>query len=94
MPYQAGVTVALEIPDGVAAKLKELAGSLERQALEALAVEAYRERRLTTREVMELLGFESRLQAWDFLGAHKVWPQYGPKELEEDLATLKKLESS
>jgi hypothetical protein len=48
-----------------------LEGDLSRQALEALALEGYREQALTVYEVSEMLGL-SRVQAEDFLGQHQV----------------------
>ena len=57
------------------------AGSLAaRHALEALAVDGYREHRLTQKQVGELLGF-SRIQAEDFLAAHFDLYDYDPVQL-------------
>ena len=63
--------VTLRIPDGVAARLAAARGDLSRQALEALALEGYREQALTLYEVSEMLGL-SRVQTEDFLGRHQV----------------------
>lgn len=63
--------LTLQIPDSIAARLKSAGGDLSRQALEALALEGYRDQALTTFEVSEMLGL-SRIEAEDFLGNHHV----------------------
>lgn len=63
--------VKLRIPDGVAARLAASGGDLSRQALEALALEGYRDQALTLYEVSEMLGL-SRVQTEDFLGQRRV----------------------
>jgi predicted HTH domain antitoxin len=60
----------LDIPDQVAEELSAN-GDLARVALEALALEGYREENLTLVQVSELLGL-SRVQTEDFLGRHGV----------------------
>lgn len=62
--------VKLQIPDQVAQLLSQK-GDLSRLALEALALEGYREDRLTISQLSEMLGF-SRIQAEDFLGSHGI----------------------
>lgn len=63
--------VTLKIPDDLAQQLSADGRDLTRKALEALALEGYRERMLTLYQVSELLGF-SRIEAEDFLGKHDV----------------------
>jgi hypothetical protein len=62
--------VPLHIPDAVAEKLA-LGGDLSPHALEALALQGYRELTLTLFQVSEMLGL-TRVQAEDFLGQHHV----------------------
>lgn len=63
--------IRLCIPDEVARRLSGAGGDMSRRALEALALEGYREKILTLREISEMLGL-SRIQAEDFLGQHQV----------------------
>jgi len=63
--------VTLNIPDELAQKLAATGRDLSRKALEALALEGYRERTLTLYQISELLGL-SRIEAEDFLGRHDV----------------------
>jgi len=63
--------ITFRIPDSVAARLGTSGEELSRQALEALALEGYRDQALTLFEVSEMLGL-SRIQAEDFLGQHNI----------------------
>ena len=63
--------VTLRIPDDVARKLSAAGGDVSRLALEALALEGYREQTLTLYQISEMLGL-SRVQTEDLLGQHHV----------------------
>jgi predicted HTH domain antitoxin len=63
--------VTLRIPDDVAKQLSAAGGDVSRRALEALALEGYREQALTLYQVSEMLGL-SRVETEDFLGQHHV----------------------
>lgn len=63
--------VTLRIPDDVAKRLSAAGGDVSRRALEALALEGYREQTLTLYQISEMLGL-SRIETEDFLGQHHV----------------------
>jgi hypothetical protein len=84
------MNVAFNIPDDVAAQLSG-GGDIQRQALEALALESYRAGRLTKAELRRLLGIESRLELDGFLKAHEVYEPYTLEDLERDRAVFKSL---
>jgi len=63
--------VTLHIPDDVAKQLSAGGGDVSRRALEAVALEGYREQTLTLYQVSDMLGF-SRVETEDFLGQHHV----------------------
>jgi len=63
--------VKLRIPDDVAERLAASGGDLSRRALEALALQGYRDQTLTLYQVSEMLGL-SRIETEDFLGRHQV----------------------
>lgn len=63
--------VTFRIPDDVAKKFSDAGGDVSRRALEALALEGYREQTLTLFQVSEMLGL-TRVQTEDFLGQHHV----------------------
>ena len=61
--------VTLDIPDELSAALASAGRELSRSVFEALALEAYRERKLSTAQLRRLLGFESRYELDGFLKA-------------------------
>jgi len=63
--------VTLHIPDDIAKRLSAAGGDVSRRALEAIALEGYREQTLTLYQVSEMLGL-SRVETEDFLGRHHV----------------------
>jgi predicted HTH domain antitoxin len=63
--------LTLHIPDEVAQRLAADGGDLSRRALEALALEGYRDQTLSLYQVSEMLGL-SRVETEDFLGRHHV----------------------
>ncbi len=63
--------ITLHIPDEVAKRLSATGEDLSRRAIEAIALEGYREQTLTLYQVSEMLGF-SRIETEDFLGRHHV----------------------
>ncbi len=84
------MNVVLHIPDDFAAQLSA-GGDVERQALEALALESYRAGRLTKAELRRLLGIESRYALDGFLKAHDVYEPYTLEDLERERATFQSL---
>jgi Uncharacterised protein family (UPF0175) len=79
--------VTLDIPDELSAALATPGLELSRSVLEAIALEAYRERKLSTVQLRRLLGFESRYELDGFLKCREVWLEYGPEDLARDRAT-------
>lgn len=63
--------VTIHIPDDVGRRLSAAGGDLSRRALEALALEGYRDQTLTLYQLSEMLGL-SRVETEDFLGQHRV----------------------
>ena len=78
------MTITLEIPDELAAALTTSGQSLSRTALEALALEGYRDDRLTEADIRRLLGFETRMEVHAFLKEHGVFLHYTLQDLEHD----------
>ena len=63
--------VTLHIPDDIAKRLAAAGGDVSRRALEAIALEGYREQTLTLYQISEMLGL-SRVETEDFLGQHHI----------------------
>ncbi|HYR42512.1 MAG TPA: UPF0175 family protein [Terriglobia bacterium] len=83
--------LTLNLPDELSAALSGSGQELSRAALEAIALEAYREKKLTTAQLRRILGFETRYQLDGFLKQHEVWLDYTWRELERDRETHRQL---
>ena len=77
--------IALDIPDNIAAAIAP-GKDLARAALEALALEGYRSKRLGESAVRRLLGFETRMEVHGFLKEHGVYLHYTMEDVERDTA--------
>lgn len=86
--YTKPMQITLEIPDELAATLAPPGQDPARAALEAIALEAYRQRRLTGYQLRMLLGIPSRYQLDGFLKQHQVY-DYTIEDFEKDLASIR-----
>jgi hypothetical protein len=82
--------ITLNIPDEFARQVIPEGSDPARVALEALALEGYRAKRLSESAVRQMLGFETRIQVHAFLKQHGVYLHYDIVELEKDDATAEK----
>ena len=86
------MTITLNIADDAAATLRQALGDdLDRAALEALVIEGYRAGKLGLRDVADVLGLETRIEAQAWLGERKVPLDYGLEDLEADRRNLAKV---
>lgn len=83
--------LTLDVPDELFIALAQSGQDLPRAAFEAIALEAYRERKLTTAQLRRILGFESRYELDGFLKQHEVWLEYSWQDLEQDRETHRQL---
>ncbi len=88
------MVLTLEVPDEIAWALSG-AGHTDPQrfALEALAVEGYRENHLTQKQVGEVLGL-SRIETEDFLARHTNPGDCEPGQLTRETASLRRYSES
>jgi hypothetical protein len=77
--------VTITVPDHLAAALTFGNSDPARAAPEAIALEAYRARRITAYQLRTLLGIPSRFELDGFLKAHRV-ESYTAEDFENDLA--------
>jgi predicted HTH domain antitoxin len=70
------MTITVEIPDEFASQIVREGQIPARQALEDMAVEAYRAHRLTGAQLRRLLGISSRYELDGFLKRRGVWLDY------------------
>ena len=80
--------VTLEIPDELVGALTPPGQETTRAALEAFALEAYRQRRISGHQLRTLLGLRSRWDLDAFLAEHQV-AKYTVEDFEKDLAAIR-----
>lgn len=83
--------VSLQVPDDLVERFQARSEDLSRQALESLAADSYRAGILTSAEVRRMLGFSTRWETDAFLKARGAYLHYSEKDLEEDIATFRRL---
>jgi predicted HTH domain antitoxin len=83
--------VTLDLPDDISAALEVQWPDLPRQALEALAVEAYRTGALAEGQVRRLLRLETRFEVHALLKNHRVPLRYTEADFDDDLASHREL---
>ncbi len=82
--------ITIHVPVEIASYLGVDDDDLSRKTLEALAIEEYRNGRLSVGQVAEMLEL-SVLQAEEFLHSRNVSLDYSAMDFEEDLATIREL---
>ena len=88
------MVLTLEVPDEIARALSGASHADPRRfALEAVALEGYRESRLTQKQVGEFLGL-SRIQTEDFLALHADPGDYEPDRLAREAGSLRSYSES
>ena len=81
----------LDVPADIVRKLEEGWSDLPRQALEALAVQAYRSRLLTAVDVQRMIGLASRREADELLKSAGACLDSSEEALKWDLERLRRL---
>ncbi len=76
--------VTLDLPEELSSFLAASGLGIERAALETIALEAYREDKLSTSQLRRLLGYHTRMQVHALLKEHGVYLRYGAEDLEHD----------
>jgi hypothetical protein len=86
------MAVTIKLPAEAEAAFRQSWGDdLDRATLEALIIEGYRQRRFGLATVRRLLGFETRLQAEQWLGERGVNWNYSAEDLDADRLTAEHL---
>lgn len=83
--------ITIGLPEELTEALSRTGSDLSRAALEALATEAYRERKISHTQLGQLLGFETRMEVDAFLKDRGVELEYTSEDLKRDLETLSRL---
>lgn len=82
--------IEINLPDEIAEALQS--PDLSRTALEALAIEGYRSKKLGRGQVQRMLGFTTPMQVDALLKEHNVYLNYSMEELEKDLKSIDRAE--
>ncbi len=82
------VTITLSLPKSVLAAAGVREQELDRFVREAIAVELYRQGRLSLGKAAELAGFATKQEMLTVLAKHDVWLDYTAHDAADDLETL------
>lgn len=85
------MNVTVRIPDDLAERLTAAGADLGRQALEGIALEAFRVGSLTRFELRQILGFETRFELDGFLKERGIFEPLTLADVEEEVRTLERL---
>jgi hypothetical protein len=81
----------VQIPDTVAQRLNSEGKDVPRWLLERAGLEAYKAGEITSFELRQMLGIESRYELDGFLKEHGVYLEYSLEDLEREKELLDKL---
>ncbi len=84
--------ITLELPDELLQHFDQT--HINREILEALAVQAYQSEKITSAQVGRILGLPSRWAVDAFLKQHNANLHYDEADLEADRETLRQLRNS
>lgn len=84
------MNIAIQVPEDVASRLRDRWSDPSRRALEAVALEAYREGVLTAAEVGRMLGFASRWETEGFLKEAAAHLDYTAADLQNDAEAVRR----
>lgn len=83
------MTISIYVPDDMLTQLQARWGNLSQRALEAVAVEAYRDEVLSIAEVGRLLGHGSRQETESFLQSRQAYLHYSGQDLVKDIEIVR-----
>jgi hypothetical protein len=76
--------VTINLPEDVAQSFLKNGESIEREVLEATALEGYREGKLTQAQVRRMLGFATDMQTDEFLKEHEIYLEYDLEDIKRE----------
>jgi len=89
--YACHMQLSLDLPDELSAALAPAGQDLPRAAFKAIALEAYREHKLSTAQLRRMLGYQTRMEVDGFLKEHGVELEYTLEDLERDREAHRRL---
>jgi hypothetical protein len=85
--YPLRMLITVDIPDEFADDMIPEGVEPSRLALELLAIEGYRTKRMSESQVRQVLGYETRMEVHALLAEHDVYLHYSIEDLEVDAET-------
>jgi hypothetical protein len=85
------MNLSVEIPEDLARSLRAAGGDPSRRVVEALAIDEYKNGRLTQAELRQVLGFETTYELDGFLKSHGVWIEYDADDMARERTALDRL---
>jgi len=85
------MTVALQLPEFITAKLESAGRGLEDETLQTLVCGLYREGRVSAVEAMRALGIDSRLAFETLVAVHHAERDWCDAEIDSELDTIRRL---
>ena len=85
------VQITISLPRSVLAATGVREGELDRLVRELVAVELYRQGRVSLGKAAEVAGLSTKWEMMSTLARHGVWPDYTVEDATHDAATLKDL---
>jgi predicted HTH domain antitoxin len=82
------MNIIIELPLDLEQRLQSHLGKLSQRALEAVAIEAYRSKLISTAEVQQMLHLPSRLATDAFLKQNETYLPYSEADMEQDLQAI------
>ncbi len=82
------MNISITLPDSIATLLSEQWTDIPRRALEALAVNAYRDGAITGPQLQQILGLRTRFELDGFLKQAGVYLDYTEADLDADIRAL------
>lgn len=81
--------VTINLPEDIAKVFSANGENIEREVLEATALEGYREGKLSQAQVRRMLGFKTDMQVDAFLKEHQVYLEYDLNDIKRETEFLK-----
>jgi len=78
--------ITIEIPENIANQLQ--ISNISRRILELIAADSYRQGRIGSAEVRQILNFSSRWETYQFLNDEKAYLPYTENDLEQDAQAI------
>jgi predicted HTH domain antitoxin len=85
------MAITIQIPPDIERELRQVDPQLDNSARDQFLVAHYQAGKLSTGDIAEILGFDTRFEAEEWLAAHGACQNYSLDDLEADRQTLDRI---